>query len=164
VSEPISKRRLLDALLSEMATEVGRLMAAADAAYEGATHEEAKPENDKDTRALEASYLARGQAKRVEEMNETITRLKFMELRDYGDDEAIGVSALVMVEIDGERTECFFLVPHGGGRTVELDGRSIRVVTTASPVGRGLLDKHAGDDFNLTIAGKRREYVIDSVR
>jgi hypothetical protein len=28
----------------------------------GATHEEAKPENDKDTRALEQSYLARGQA------------------------------------------------------------------------------------------------------
>lgn len=36
----------------------------ADAA-EGATHEEAKPEDDKDTRALEQSYLARGQAQRA---------------------------------------------------------------------------------------------------
>jgi len=35
---------------------------------EGATHEENKPENDKDTRALEQSYLARGQAQRVVEL------------------------------------------------------------------------------------------------
>jgi hypothetical protein len=75
VTAPVTKRRILDALLSEMTAEVNLLLAAAALAYEGATHEESKPENDKDTRALEASYLARGQANRVEEMNETITRL-----------------------------------------------------------------------------------------
>jgi len=159
----VDKRRILDALLGEMESEVQKLLAAAEATYRGATHAEAKPENSKDTRALEASYLARGQAKRVEETNEEITRLRFVELRAYGDDDPIGSSALVDVEIDGERVERLFLVPVGGGRTVELDGSTIRVVTTASPVGRGLLGKQTGDDFTLRIAGKTREYVIDAV-
>jgi transcription elongation GreA/GreB family factor len=164
VTAPVTKRRILDALLSEMTAEVNLLLAAAALAYEGATHEESKPENDKDTRALEASYLARGQANRVEEMNETITRLKFLELRDYTEEDPIGATALVIVEIDAERKERFFLVPHGGGRTVDVDGETIRVVTTASPVGRELLGKHVGDDFTLTISGRRREYVVDALR
>jgi transcription elongation GreA/GreB family factor len=158
------KRAILDALLADLEAEVASLLAAATATYEGATHEEAKPENDKDTRALEASYLARGQAQRVEETNEIITRLRFLEVRDYGPDDPIGPAALVDVEIDGERVERMFLVPIGGGREVEVDGASIRIVTTGSPVGRKLLGRYEGDDFELVIARKKREYVVEAVR
>ena len=38
--------------------EIATMRKAALDAAEGATHAEAKPENDKDTRAIEASYLA----------------------------------------------------------------------------------------------------------
>jgi transcription elongation GreA/GreB family factor len=31
-------------------------------------------------------------------------------------------------------------------------------------VGRELLGKHVGDDFTLTISGRRREYVVDALR
>src|SRR5262249_35036413 len=54
------KRQLLDLLREQL--EV--LEHAHRTTHAGATHEEAKPENDKDTRALEQSYLARGQANR----------------------------------------------------------------------------------------------------
>ena len=45
-----------------VAADLASLQRAHRATVEGATHEEAKPENDKDTRALEQSYLARGQS------------------------------------------------------------------------------------------------------
>jgi transcription elongation GreA/GreB family factor len=164
VGAKLDKRRILDTLLASLEAEATALLAAANATIAGATHEEARPENDKDTRALEATYLARGQARRVEETHEIITRLRFVELRDFDDDDPIGPTALVAVEIDGDRTEQLFVLTHGGGRTVEIDGVTLRIVTTASPVGRALLGKQAGDDFTLQIAGKRREYVIESVR
>ena len=44
------------------AADLATLEKAQHATQAAATHEEAKPENDKDTRALEQSYLARGQA------------------------------------------------------------------------------------------------------
>ena len=55
-------------LLALLGAHLETLERAHRAACEGATHEEAKPENDKDTRALEQSYLARGQAARIDEL------------------------------------------------------------------------------------------------
>ena len=40
-----------------------------------ANHPEARPENDKDTRKLELSYLAQGQAARATELESIITAL-----------------------------------------------------------------------------------------
>ena len=51
------------------------------AATEGATHSEARPENDKDTRGLELSYLARGQAQRVAELQIVLGAVSEMRLR-----------------------------------------------------------------------------------
>src|SRR3984957_19944196 len=62
MSKPTLKAELLALLTADLET----LERAHRATREGATHEEAKPENDKDTRALEQSYLARGQAARLE--------------------------------------------------------------------------------------------------
>jgi hypothetical protein len=63
-----TKSTLKQELVALLAADLETAERAQQAAREGATHEEAKPENDKDTRALEQSYVARGQAKRVEEL------------------------------------------------------------------------------------------------
>jgi len=65
---PPSKQALRDELARVLAADLDVRERAHRAAREGATHEEAKPENDKDTRALEQSYLARGEALRIEEL------------------------------------------------------------------------------------------------
>ncbi len=156
------KRRLVELLRAQIAEEMATLVAAAKASQEAATHEEARPENDKDTRALEQSYLARGQAARVEELQEVATRLKFLALPAYAQDDRIGPAALVEVEVDDEEAT-FFLVPVGGGRKVRLGDREITVVTTSSPVGRALLGKEVGDEFVLKIGPRRRRYTVLSV-
>lgn len=159
----LEKRALLPAILEKLTQDLAVLAAAAEATRQGATHEESKPENDKDTRGLEASYLARGQAKRVEETEEAIMRLRFLAPRDFGEDDAVDLGALVTVEIDGEQS-VFFLVPISGGLSIALSGVEVRLVTPASPVGAALMGKRTGESFELKTRDKVREYEILRVR
>jgi transcription elongation GreA/GreB family factor len=131
------------------------------AALEGATHEEAKPENDKDTRALEQSYLARGEALRVEELRQGLHAVRSMPTRAFGEDEPASVGALVVTEQEGATT-VLLLAPFGGG--TRLAGGAVQVVTPQSPLGRALLGKRAGDDCEIALAGRTREVSVSDVK
>jgi transcription elongation GreA/GreB family factor len=120
------------------ALEIARVAHAA--AVEGATHSEAKAENDKDTRGLEQSYLARGQAQRVAELEAAASDVAAMKLRTFADGDAIAMSALVVVEDDGKQQR-YFIAPGGGGTTL----RDVQVVTPASPIGTALIGKRVDD-------------------
>ena len=88
----IDKRLLVQELRANLGREIDVLRAAARDAREAATHEEAKPENDKDTRAIEAAYLAGAQADRVRELERVVNALEFLALRDLREGDAIGLS------------------------------------------------------------------------
>lgn len=160
---PIDKATLVRAVLDKLEQELLVLSAAAEATRQGATHEESKPENDKDTRGLEASYLARGQAKRVEETEEIIMRLRFLSPRDFAKTDPVDLGALVEVEIDGE-SQTLFIVPMGGGMALTVAGVDVRLVTPASPVGQALMGKLTGEGFELRSKERLREYEIIAVR
>ena len=154
---------MIQRILLQVESEIAALTDAAKETAAGVTHEESRAENDKDTRAIEASYLARGQAKRVDEMREIHTRLKFLELRDYAEGDAIGLGALVGVEVD-EEERSYFLVPMGGGRTISFEGSEIVLVATVTPVGRALVGKRVDDEFELKIGKRTREFLVLSVK
>ncbi len=120
---------------------------------EAATHEEAKPENDKDTRALEQSYLARGQAQRIETLRAGVAAVNAM---TFTAGEVCRLGALIEVEEDAAPL-LFFLAPEGGGTKLQ---QGIQVVTPASPLGRALIGKRAGDEVELKLAGKTRVLVV----
>jgi len=149
--EPPSKTALKAELLTLLHADLDTLERAHRAAREGATHEEAKPENDKDTRALEQSYLARGQAKRIEELRASIADVGALALRDFADGLA-AVGALVTVSEDEGEESTLLLAPAGGG--ARLGGGAVQVVTPRSPLGRALLGKAPGDDVEILVAGK----------
>ncbi|NOY94023.1 MAG: transcription elongation factor GreAB [Deltaproteobacteria bacterium] len=154
MSENTKREILAQALVALKAQHAGAL-ASAQATRAGAVHEEAKPENDKDTRALEASYLARGQAMRAEELGETIERLRFLTLRDYGSDDAIGLGALVTLEDDaGQRR--VLLVPVGGGLSVETPQGPVQLLSPAAPLGRALVEAMEGDEVEVRAGGRVR--------
>ena len=142
------KREILKLLLHQVAADLQTMSAAQRAVVDGATHEENKPENDKDTRALEQSYLARGQAQRVVELQGAVNQLKAMELRDFSTAVPIALGALVSVA-DERETVHYFLAPAGGGLRVTLADREVRVVTPQSPIGQALIGKRQGDDLDL---------------
>jgi transcription elongation GreA/GreB family factor len=129
------------------------------AAREGATHEESRPENDKDTRALEQSYLARGEAQRVDELRAAIAEVGDMPLRPFGPDDPIGVGALVSTEDDEGVEARFWIAPHGGG--LRMGG--VQVVTPRSPLGRALIGARAGDACELALAGRTRSVTVTRV-
>ncbi len=143
-------------LLAVLEQTLSTLQAAHADARAGATHEQAKPENDKDTRALEQSYLARGQALRIEALRSGLAALGTMSLAEG---QVGRVGALIAAEEDDEKV-WFFLAPEGGG--TRLEG-GVQVVTPASPLGRALLGKRAGDEVELKLAGKTRLLSVLSV-
>ena len=137
--------------------------AAYDAAH-AATHEEAKPENDKDTRALEASYLAAGQAERVRELEGAAKLLGSFELRDIGKTTPISSSAVITLEdAEGVRST-FFMAPHGGGVRLEVEGGGhVQVVTPQSPLGAALLGRTHGEVIEVRGKSGLREMTIVDV-
>ncbi len=129
----------------------------------GATHEESKPENDKDTRALESSYLARGLARRVGELQEAATLLEALVPRPFGDEAPIALSALVIVEDDDGGFRYYFVAPGGGGLKLQAEGVEVAIVTPQSPLGRALIGKCVDDDIELRSPQGLREFSVVSV-
>ena len=142
------KQEILKLLRERVSADLATMVAAQRTVVDGATHEENKPENDKDTRALEQSYLARGQAQRVVELQDALNQLNALELLVFRDGSPIVLSALVALD-DGEQQTHYFIAPAGGGERVKLGKLEVRVVTPQSPIARALLGKREGDDLEL---------------
>jgi transcription elongation GreA/GreB family factor len=152
------KEEMRAELVSLVAADLAAAERAHRATTEGATHEEAKPENDKDTRALEQSYLARGQARRIEEMRAGLASLERMRLVELGEEAVGALGAVVELEAETGDTTTVFVAPFGGGTKVASG--TIQVVTPQSPLGRAVLGKRTGDDCEVTLGGKTRQFAI----
>ena len=158
----MDKRALLEKVIRQLEKDRQALAEAAVHTYEAATHEESEPEDQYDTRGLEASYLAGAQAKRVAEIDQLILNLRFLELKNFGSDDPISSGALVEIDSEGKSIWCF-LVPKGGGVLVEHEGQLVRLVSPQSPIGEALLGRVAGDSTFVDLGRESRDYDILSV-
>ena len=159
----LDKRVLVRTLVADLEAEIAVLTAAARSAHEAATHEEAKPENDKDTRSVEAAYLAGAQAERVRDLERVASALSTLPLKEFGEADDIAVSAIVEVAVRGARQWCF-LARDGGGRKARVGAVEIQVVTPVSPLGEALVHARQGDVVEVTTPAGVREYEICSVQ
>jgi transcription elongation GreA/GreB family factor len=150
------------ALELELSRTLETMAKAARASHQGAVHEDSRAEGDKDMRSTEQSYLARGQAMRVEDIAEQLQRLQATALPSFDDDAPLAAFALVVLEIEGQ-PRVFFIVPYGGGAVLSVDGTEVTVITPSSPVGRALLGRRVGEDFELVQRGQARGCVIAAV-
>lgn len=151
----IDKKQLLTTLRERVQREYDSVREAQQAAQEGATHEETRAEDPKDTRAIEAQYIARGLAERVEELQRAVEALARLPLT------ATTVVGTSMSQKDGEVEKIYFLVPVAGGETIELDGQAIQTLTPQSPLGAQLADREVDDEFELELPGRQLAGVID---
>jgi transcription elongation GreA/GreB family factor len=159
----VDKRQLIAAICKKLESDLEGLKAAARAAYDAATNEESKPENEYDTRGLEASYLAGAQAKRVAEIEQQVAVYKHVEVKDYTAQDKIGATALVEVEFDGRRSHVL-VMGQGGGLTFHFENQAIQVVTPSSPLGEALLGLKVGDVAIVDVADDELEYEIVGVQ
>lgn len=141
------KSQLLEAIRTELKARFERLAKAAMDAHAAATDPGSKAEGKYDTRSLEASYLAAGQAKQVDELAETVRAFEAFTLPDFAMDEPIAMGALVEVDIRGE-TSNFLLAPAAGGMVIEMDDIEITLLTPASTLYQNLLGRQVGDSVD----------------
>ena len=158
----MNKRLIIKKITAALTGELELYFRAAQYARAEATHEQNKPENKYDTRGLEASYLARGQSRQAAELEAAITEFEKLNPRPLAAGEAIGLGALVELELGGERS-FYFLGPRAGGTEVMHDRKEILVITPQSPLGEQLLGKKAGDRPQLTVGGVKQSACIVSV-
>jgi len=141
------KSDILTQIRAELRARLDRLSRAAFEAHAAATDPGSKAEGKYDTRSLEASYLAAGQARQVDELAESVRIFEALTLPDFEMDDAIDAGALVEVELNGETT-FFLLVPASGGLDIVHEGRVITLLTPDSALYRKLLGMSVGEELD----------------
>ncbi len=138
-------------------SELDAMEAMAEMARDEATNTETKAEGKYDTRATEASYLARGQAWRIAELRKLVAWLSTEAATRQLTEPIVQVGALVHLE--GARSEWFFVAP-SGGKDTEVNGQTIHVISTASPIGSAMVELQAGDAFEVDTPRGLQDYEI----
>lgn len=138
------KAELLHLVREELRNRLQRLADAAWEAHAAATDPGSKAEGKYDTRSLEASYLAAGQSRQVEELAEAVRIFDTFAPPDFTMDDPIAMGALVEVDIRGEAS-WLLLAPAAGGLVVEQDGCEVTLLTPASKLYQSLLGRRVGE-------------------
>lgn len=136
---------------------------AAMLAYNTATHEENVAENKYDTLGLEASYLAQGQAQRVEECTNELAAFKALEPIEFSDPFPITIGALIVLKDDQGAEQYLFLGPAAGGVKFIYDQMEITIITPSAPLGQALLGHFVDDEIDMNIAGQKTTYEISAI-
>ncbi|MCB1228664.1 MAG: hypothetical protein KDN19_00260 [Verrucomicrobiae bacterium] len=145
--EIMIKADVIAALRAQLQSQYDRMLAAAREARGYATDQDSKAESKYDTRSLEASYLAVGQAAKADELAVALDTFRPESFRDFAEIEPIDLGALVEVVYPDRAKATFLLAPHGGGMMIDLDGVTVMVITPGAPVFGKLAGKRADDEL-----------------
>jgi len=159
----MTKSQLLQQIIASLQGDLAILSNAARHAHSAATHEECLPDNKYDTTALEASYIAQGQANRAQEIQAALDTYRNLELRDFTPDTPIRLTALITLEDEDGGRRQVFLGPEAGGLRIAAPTGEIVVVTPASPLGRNLIGKQAGDQLETGPAGDGKTLSVEDI-
>jgi len=144
----MDKKLIVQKIIAALQEQLDAYTRAAHDAHAAATDPGSKAENKYDTRSLEASYLARGQALRVAEAEQALSDFSAPLLLSDQHGKSAVLGSLVMLESQQEKT-LYFIGPSAGGLEVEIEGYQVLVITPSSPLGKQLLGKKQGDQFQL---------------
>lgn len=153
------KKKLLEELIKRARVELSELEEAARANREFATDQEFKAESKYDTRALEASYLASAEAKRVEELKLEIQILEEVDLEASKKLGEISIGALVELSHQNQK-RYYFLIPTAGGTLLKVQKEPVLVVSVFSPIGDALIGLKKGDEFEVETPKETRTYQV----
>lgn len=153
----MDKKDLLVQLIQHLQQEIDVTMNAVNEAHALASHEQSKPENQYDTLALEAAYLAHGQSERIAELQRQVMLLNHFDFLEYNDDSRIAVGALVCVEeldveVNNSDLQWFWLLPVAGGVLLNVGEIEIRTITAKAPLADKLLGSYVGDEILLNLS------------
>ncbi len=160
-SPAFDRRTLIDALRTGLTSQTDALKRMISASRDEATSSESKAENKYDTRATEASYLAAGQGRRLEDLLQLATWASGL---DEAPRSRISLGAVAHVRFEDDSERWLMLAPQGGTHVrIGRPGpdRRIELVGVGSPIGRALLGCVVDDAVEVpTPAGERELEVL----
>lgn len=160
----MTKQQLIATIIARLEADLALFTAAALHAHAAATHAECQPDNKYDTTALEASYIAQGQANRAQEIRRSLEAYRALTAQTFDDDTPVRLTALVTLEDEVGNERRLFIGPQAGGMKLADAGGEIVVITPASPLGKRLLGLITGDELQGEDAGRGTFYTIVAVR
>lgn len=158
----MNKESFRKQILAKLTADHQLLLQAAKSSHAAATHEDNVPDSKYETLALEASYIAQGQANRALEIKLAIDAYRQMTMHNFTAQSPIRLSALVHLEDDEGNEKQVFIGPAAGGLKLEYEETEIMLITPESPLGQELIGRLADDCFELE-AGANCAYEILSV-
>src|SRR5258706_1776192 len=120
----MDKVRLTKQIAASLRESLVILEKAARASHAEATHESSKAENKYDTRGLEAAYLAGGQARQAREILDSIKVYQSLQIRDFGPNDQIDLTAVVELDAGGSRST-YFIGPKSGGLELQYQDNEV---------------------------------------
>lgn len=159
----MSKEEVLENILAALNADLALFTQAAKTAHAAATHAECLPDNKYDTTALEASYVAQGQANRAQDIRRALECYRSLTLRPFDEATPIRLTALVTIEAEDGSCRQLFLGPDAGGLKLAGRGDECIVITPDSTLGRTLLGKCCGDELQISSGATRKNFTITAV-
>lgn len=156
---PMNKKALLSQLQRQIQEEVNATLGAVKEAHALASHEQSKPENQYDTLALEAAYLAHGQSERIVELQKQIIALNHFELKDFTSENSIALGALVCLE-EVNSIQWLWLLPVAGGALLETRDITLRTITAQAPLAKKLIGQYVGEEIELVMGNESKQFEI----
>jgi transcription elongation GreA/GreB family factor len=155
----MDKTDIIQLIVEQLTHDLAVQFKAAMTAHEASTDSENIPDNKYETLALEASYVAQGQANRAQVIKRALESYKQLTLLDFDEGSPIRLTALVTLSGDDSASRTVFIGPLEGGMKVIDHITEIVVITPASPLGRSLIGKTVGDMVSIGAGGKKLEIV-----
>jgi len=152
------KNIIVNKILENIEKELEVLIIAANNAHLAAIDDQSVAETQYDTLAIEASYLAEGQSRRVQALKNAIATIKSLVLKES---VRVIIGSLVQLSADESSKHWFFISPVGAGFRCQVTQQNITVITPQSPMGIALLGKRSLDDICVQIGNNQ---LIDEVR
>jgi transcription elongation GreA/GreB family factor len=157
----MNKAELLKQIIATLKTDHELLLQAAKSSHAAATHEDNVPDSKYETLALEASYIAQGQANRAQQVKQALEDYRQLQLQDFAENAPIRLTALVRLEDESGQQRTIFLGPAAGGLRLDYGSDEVVIISPDSPIGEQLIGRQVGDDFALEGAILREYEIID---
>lgn len=159
----MTKSDVVEAFIGQLSAERNAMTAAARHAFETATDSEHQARSKYDTFSLESSYLARGQAKRVEALSEAIQQLRTLPVKFCDSSAPIALGALVRLKGRGGQGRILLFANSAGGEELTLEGVEVMIVTPAAPLGQAIRGKRTGDLVQIRMGAELQSFTVASV-
>ena len=153
----------VSSIIEQLESELATATVASQQAHSSATDSENIADNKYDTLALEAAYLAHGQSVRIEELLASINQYKRFNWPEFNQQSSIAIGALITIEDDSGDAQKLFIGPNAGGLCIAEKSMMIRVITSATPLGRALLGKTVGDEVALHINNTSSHFTVVNI-